>query len=149
MNNSDIWLNETFKKEMATMTREEARHLVFKHTNLEGRESLGLVNAIEALGLLKFDEEKPPKGQLIFFPHYENNRNNCIVKLDDAIKTFEEYGYEVKRKPTVEVSYETNKNGTFVPVHVVNNCIIETHIFERYKEPLLALIAAGYKIFKA
>jgi len=39
------------------MTREEAREIVFnKMKNFEGKECQGLVDAIEALGLIKFDE---------------------------------------------------------------------------------------------
>ena len=76
------------------MTREEARKIVFnKCKTLEGRESEYWIDAIEALGLIKFDE--PPKRKYIFFPSPDAGEDNLSVYLDDAVKTMKEYGYAV------------------------------------------------------
>lgn len=85
------------KEKENKMTREEAKEKVYKHLSPDNEVSANLVNALEALGLIKFDE--PPKRKYIFFPHPDAGKDNISVYQDDAIKTLNEYGYDViKRK---------------------------------------------------
>ncbi len=68
------------------------------------------IQALEALGLIKFDE---PKRKYIFFPHPDAGKDNVSVYQDDAIKTLNEYGYVVGKEADL-VPYKTPDDAAFV-----------------------------------
>lgn len=93
------------------MTREEA--IIKYYTIMYGSElvndqkmewanmelSRKTIEAIEALGLIKFDDKvkKPEQKKYIFFPNTSPGGYNVSVYIEDAIKTFKEYGYKVEK----------------------------------------------------
>lgn len=84
------WYENKEKK----MTREEALKVL---NDAKWSDAGRFLNTLEALGLIKFDE--PPKRKYIFFPNPDAGKDNISVYQDDAIKTLNEYGYDViKRK---------------------------------------------------
>lgn len=85
--------NQTFKKEIK-MTRQQAHELVFgKCKSWEGKECDLFIKGLEALGLIKFDEEeKQMKCEDI-------GGKMWIVKVDSAIQTLRSLGYSVEKLP--------------------------------------------------
>lgn len=84
-----------YEKGKTVMTREEAikkcHGIMYPHV---------FIQALEALGLIKFDESKR---KYIFFPHPDEGKYNVSVYQDDAIKTLKEYGYTIHDKHGIKL----------------------------------------------
>lgn len=71
---------------------------------------LPLLDMLEALGLLKFEEvdsrHSSDKGKYIFFPNPDKHKDNVSVLQSDAIETMKKYGFEFNTKnwPTVTLN---------------------------------------------
>lgn len=77
------------------MTREEAKSKCHGIAYPEA-----FIQALEALGLIKFDE---PKRKYVFFPHPDAGKDNVSVYQDDAVKTLKEYGYTIHDKHGIKL----------------------------------------------
>lgn len=87
------------KGEEPKMTREEARKIVFdKCKILEGREARCLVEALEALGLIKFDEAIKPSLNEIIYNARVLARDTQKQDQSEFIAILNTAGYEIVKK---------------------------------------------------
>ena len=87
-------------KEQSKMTREEARNIVFnKCKQLEGKEAGYLIDALEALGLLKFNEVSTVKDIITtcFISVNAPKPDLCAIEV---VNMLERNGYMIIRKLT-------------------------------------------------
>lgn len=78
------------------MTREEARKIVFnKCKTLEGRESEYLIDAIEALGLIKFDEPSPIERETIKLSKFADDIG-YMGSINGLLGLAEKHGLSIK-----------------------------------------------------
>lgn len=128
------------------MTREEAlakvaKVCVFSTFNLD------LVLALNALGLIKFDEPKAQdtmkhsseKGKYIFFPSPHKGNDNVSVLKSDAVATMKNYGFkidEVKKEELSEAEaiYRARTYGV--------------NLFNNQSDFIKSLARFGYKVTK-